>query len=155
MVINISPILFIILSCVPLALCFIVALLSLFSYIFIMNFLSNFVVTDLRDKLITPKVELNISLNSLKRIYLHRSNIYEIELDGDRFCLYLTEKGKAALKLHICGIDGEQERLLALICEKQKCGETVTLPLTLEGKFVGNAEVIETYVPPKSSDKER
>lgn len=155
MVINISPILFIILSCVPFALCFIVALLSLSSYIFIINFLSNLVVTDLRDKLITPKVELSVSLNSLKRIYLHRSNIYEIELDGDRFCLYLVEKGKANLKLHICGIDGEPELLLALIRQKQERGEKIVLPLMFEGKFVGNAEVLETYDAQISSDKGR
>lgn len=105
--------------------------------------------------MIIPQSELNLSRKGLKSIFLHRSNVYEIELDGERFCLYLVEKGKANLKLHICGIEGEQERLLALIREKQERGKKVTLPLTFEGKFVGNAEVLETYDPLKPSDKER
>ncbi len=126
-----------------------------FSCVFAKMFMSNFVVTDQSDALITPEAELNISRKELKRIFLHRSNIYETELDGEGYRLYLTEKRKTDLKLHICGIDGEQKRMLALIREKQKRGETVILPLKFEGKLVGNAEVLETYNPPESSDKER
>lgn len=44
------------------------------------------------------------------------------------------KKGKVDFRLHICGIDGEPERLLALIREKQDHGEAVTFPLTFEGK---------------------
>lgn len=127
----------------------------LFSSLYVKLFMSNFVVTDLRDNMIIPQTELNISRQGLKRIFLHRSNIYETELDGERYCLYLTEKGKTDLKMHICGIEGEQGRMIILIREKQKRGETVTLSLTFEGKFVGNAEVLETYDPPESSAKER
>ena len=122
-----------------------IALSALFSGLFVKLFMSNFVVTDLRDNMIIPKSELNISRNGLKRIFLHRSNVYETELDGERFYLYLTEKGKTDLKLHVCGIDGEPEHLLALIREKQERGETATLPLTFEGKPVGTAEVTEIF----------
>ncbi|MDE7363010.1 MAG: hypothetical protein K2N38_13875 [Oscillospiraceae bacterium] len=81
----------------------------------------------------------------MKKILLHKSNIYETELDGERFYLYLTEKSKFDLKLQVCGTDGEPEHLLALIREKRERGETVTLPLTFEGKSVGMAEVTEIF----------
>ena len=134
----------VVISIILIALCFVAPLFSLFSYVFIKNFFSNFVVTDLRDNLITPKAELLISRKGLKRVFLHRSNIYETELNGEKFYLYLTEKGKRDLNLHICGIEGEPERLLSLIREKQSRGEAVTLPLTFEGKQVGTAEVLKT-----------
>lgn len=142
---KINPIASVILGCVPISLFAIISLFSLLSYLHIKLFMSNFVVTDLRDNMIIPQTELNISRQGLKRIFLHRSNIYETELDGERYCLYLTEKGKTDLKMHICGIEGEQERMLTFIREKQKRGETVTLSLTFEGKFAGSTEVIETF----------
>ena len=135
----------VVISIILIALCSVAPLVSLFLYVYIKNFFSNFVVTDLRDNLITPKAEFNVSREGLKRVFLHRSNVYETELDGERFYLYLTEKGVGDLKLHICGIEGEQEALLSLIREKQSRGETVTLTLTFEGKAVGSAEVSEIY----------
>lgn len=134
----------VVISIVLIALCSVAPLFSLFSYVFIKNFFSNFVVTDLRDNLITPKAEFRVSREGLKRIFLHRSNVYETGLNGEKFFLYLTEKGKHDMKLHICGIEGEPERLLALIREKQSRGETVTLPLAFEGNQVGTAEVLKT-----------
>lgn len=121
------------------------ALFVVVYYFGVKSYISNFVPTDEYDALIFLPNSLMISNRLLKKKFLHKSNIYETELNGERFCLYLTEKSKDDLKLHICGIDGEQERLLALIREKQNRGEKVTLPLTFEGKFVGNAEVIEIY----------
>ena len=134
----------VVISIIPIAMCSVAPLFSLFSYVFIKNFFSNFIVTDLRDNLMIPKAEFRVSREGLKRIFLHRSNVYETELDGEKFYLYLTEKGKNDLKMHICGIEGEQEALLSIIREKQSRGETVTLPLTFEGKLVGAAEVLKT-----------
>ena len=130
------------LAIISVAFCVSMRIISLLICLYVKLFMSNFVATDLRDNMIIPKAELNISRKGLKRIFLHRSNVYETELDGEMFCLYLTEKGKYDLKLHICGIEGEPERLLALIREKQERGEKVTLPLTFEGKYVGTAEVL-------------
>lgn len=155
MMINISFEMFIILCCIPIVLCIIVILLSICSYVYIKCCFSNFVITDLRDNMIIPKAQLNVVRKGLKSIFLHQSNIFETEFDGERFCLYLTKKGKIDLKLHICGVEGEQKRLLSLIREKQERGEKVSLPLTFEGKFVGNAEVLETYDPPQYPTKER
>lgn len=132
-----------------------IVLVTLLSCVLVKLFMSNFVVTDNRDNMIIPNMQLKVARKGLKSIFLHRSNIFEIEFDREKFCLYLVEKGKVDLKLHICGIEGEQERMLALIREKQERGEKVVIPLMFEGKFVGNAEVLETYDPPQFSNEER
>lgn len=111
--------------------------------------ISNFVPTDEYDTLVRLPENLKVSGGSLEKKYLHSYNVFETELDGERFFLYLTEKGKREHKLHICGMEGEPERLLSLIREKQSRGEKVTLPLTFEGKAAGSAEVLETYDPPE------
>lgn len=127
-----------------------------FAYFFwVKLYISNFVPTDEYDILVDLPKNFRVSGLLLKKKFLHKYNVYETKLDGEQFCLYLTEKGKVDFKLHICGIDGEQERMLALIREKQERGEKVVIPLMFEGKFVGNAEVLETYDPPQSSNEER
>lgn len=83
------------------------------------------------------------------------SNVLSTTFNRETFLLYIIDTDFPKVKLHICGIDDEPEWLLNLIREKQKRSETVILPLKFEGKLVGNAEVLETYDPPKSSDKER
>lgn len=115
--------------------------------------ISNFVPTDEYDSLIYPKVNLIVRINK-PSAYLLEGNVFRTELNGEQFHIYFVCKNPQK-QFHICGIDGEPERLLALIREKQERGETVTLPLTFEGKFVGNAEVLETYDPPQSTNEER
>ncbi len=126
---------------------------AMLSLIIIKNYESNFVPTDEFDNLIYPEAHLSLSI-AKKSNYLRESNIFMSELDGKRFYIYLIHKTQSLI-FHICGMEGESERLLTLIHEKQERGEKVILPLTFEGKFVGNAEVLETYDPPKSSAKER
>lgn len=120
-------------------------------YFWVKLYISNFVPTDEYDVFVNLPENLRISSNLLKKIFLHKNNVYETELDGERYCLYLTKKGKSDLKLHICGMENEQEHMLTLIREKHERGEKVTLPLTFEGKFVGNAEVLEIFEPIKSN----
>lgn len=120
---------------------------------FTAKYMSNFVPTDEFDNLIYPEVHLSLSIIK-KSNYLREGNVFMSELNGKDFYIYLVNKVKKN-EFHICGIEGEQERMLALIREKQERGAKVILPLTFEGKFVGNAEVLETYDPPKSLDKER
>lgn len=120
---------------------------------FTAKYLSNFVPTDEFDSLIYP--ERHLSLFIIKNSnYLREGNVFMTELDESSFYIYLVYKTKKA-EFHICGIDGEQECLLNLIHKKQERGEKVVLPLMFEGKFVGNAEVLETYDPPQSSNEER
>lgn len=103
------------------------------------KYMSNFVPTDEFDSLMYPEPHLSLSI-AKKSNYLREGNVFMSELDGKIFYIYLVHKTPIP-EFHICGIDGEPERLLALIREKQERGETVTLPLTFEGKYVGAAEV--------------
>ncbi len=116
-------------------------------------FLSNFVPTSETDNLVYPLPDLVMDCH-IKLRYFHESNVFQTVCEYEIFHIYLIKKGKKS-KFHICGIDGEPELLLALIRQKQERGEKVTLPLTFEGKFVGNAEVLETYDPPQFSNEER
>lgn len=122
-------------------------------YFWVKKHISNFVPTDEYDTLVKLPENLKITGGSLTKKYLHPHNVYETELDGERFFLYLTEKGESDCKLHICGLEGEPERLLALIRKQQSRGETVTLTLTFEEKAVGNAEVSEIYDPPVPAEQ--
>lgn len=115
---------------------------TILSLIIIKYYESNFVSTDEFDNLVYPERHLTLSI-AKKSNYLREGNVFMSELDGKDFHIYLVNKAKS--EFHICGIDGEPECLLALICEKQERGEKVILPLTFEGKFVGNAEVSETF----------
>ena len=124
---------------------FVAGLYTTIGYSVISKRFSNIVPTDMNDDYIVPSSDIGIDKKSIKKGYSHRSNIFETELEGETFRLYLTEKGKHDLKLHICGIEGEREALLSLIREKQSRGETVTLPLTFEDKPAGKAEVLEIY----------
>lgn len=114
---------------------------------------SNFVPTDEFDNLIYPHTNIVLS-NDIKSVYLREGNVFQSKMDGEDFYIYLIHKN-TFLAFSVCGIEGEQERLLTLIHEKQERGEKVSLPLTFEGKFVGNAEVLETYILQQSSAKER
>ena len=53
--------------------------------------------------------------------------------------------------MHICGIDGEQKRMLQLIGNEMAMNGKAVLPLSFEGKYVGNAEVIEILESSDSS----
>lgn len=113
-------------------------------WFFTVKYFSNFVPTDEYDSLIYPETHFTLSVVK-KSGYLREGNVFQSELDGMGFYVYLVRKTENP-EFHICGTAGEPERLLALIREKRERGETVTLPLTFEGKFVGNAEVLEIYV---------
>lgn len=115
---------------------------TILSLIIIKYYESNFVSTDEFDNLVYPERHLTLSI-AKKSNYLREGNVFMSELDGKDFHIYLVNKAKS--EFHICGIDGEPECLLTLIREKQERGEKVILPLTFEGKFVGNAEVSETF----------
>lgn len=105
-------------------------------------FLSNFVFTNEVDNLIYPSSDL-VTRCRINFCFYHKDNVFQTSFDNETFHVYLVCKAKEP-EFHICGTDGEPERLLALIREKRERGETVTLPLTFEGKYVGIAKVLKT-----------
>lgn len=136
---NQNPLLFWLLN-IGAAILPLMILYTLISFFITKFFLSNFVLTTQVDNLIYPSVDL-VTRCRINFCYYHKSNVFQITFEHEAFHIYLVRKGKPS-EFHICGIDGEPERLLSLIHEKQKHGEAVTLPLTFEGKYVGTAEVL-------------
>ena len=120
----------------------------------ICKYKSNFVPTDQFDNLIIPKIHIITASCYLEKNLICESNIYKVKVGGSNYYIYLVNKDDK-LSFHICGIDGEPEHLLEFIDKKQKSGEKAILPLSFEGKFVGNAEVIEILESSDpSSDKQ-
>lgn len=132
----------IVLALIPIIIYLITGILSLLALFYLKLFMSNFVITDIHDAMVTPASELELSRKSLKQRYLHKSNVFNTEICGEIFCLYLTNVGKSYIKMHICGIDGEQKRMLQLIGNEMARNGKAMLPLSFEGKYVGNAEII-------------
>ncbi len=102
---------------------------------------NNFVPVNEYDDLILFKTDLVLSRISHSP-FLCEGNILKTELCGESFYIYVVDK-KQNIRSHICGMNGEPERLLALIREKREHGEKVILQLTFEGKFAGNTEVLD------------
>ncbi|MDE6030261.1 MAG: hypothetical protein K2G32_01400, partial [Oscillospiraceae bacterium] len=123
---------------------------SLTAYRKVIKYTSNFVLTDKLDGLILPFTELRLSYGTIEKKYIHESYIFSVVLNEEKFHLYLVTK-KELLYFHICGIDGEQELMISLLNKKINSGEKVILSLSFEGKFVGNAEVLEIFEPVKST----
>lgn len=134
----------------PTAICLILfsaaGIYSLISYITIKKYASNFVRTDAEDGLISPFIEVKASYGSLQKKYLRESNVFSAECGSETFYLYLVKKNEV-LHFHICGVDGEPERMISLLRGKMDGGEKAVLPLTFEGKAAGSAEVQEIYQP--------
>lgn len=110
--------------------------------------LSNFVPVTDHDALMVPSVELSLSPEGLNKKWLHVSNIFTVELNRQKYQLYLAKKEEKRLWFSICGIEGEQKRFIELI----ERGVT-KLDLTFEGKSAGTAQVLSCELPPE--DKEQ
>lgn len=122
-------------------------LYTIISLICIKRYRSNFVLTDELDALIHQEINFVISPNNLRSLNLKESNVFSTEIDGQQFQIYLEKKEKSKLYMHICGINGEQNDFTALLRKKMSGGKKVTLPLSFEGKPIGNAELIEVSAP--------
>lgn len=128
-----------------------IGLWCILGWIYSKHFLSNIVNTDLYDDLIPVVPHITINTANIRKEYLHSGNIFTFAYEESKFTLYLCKRGRHIIQCHICGINGEQEQFLALIRQKQELGETVTLPLTFEDRFVGKAEVIKILESSDSS----
>lgn len=122
-------------------------LYTIISLICIKRYRSNFVLTDELDALIHQEINFVISPNNLRSLNLKESNVFSAEIDGQQFQIYLEKKEKSKLYMHICGINGEQNDFTALLRKKMSGRKKVTLPLSFEGKPIGNAELIEVSAP--------
>lgn len=110
--------------------------------------LSNFVPVTDHDALMVPSVELSLSPEGLNKKWLHVSNIFTVELNRQKYQLYLAKKEEKRLWFSICGIEGEQKRFIELM----ERGVT-KLDLTFEGKSAGTAQVLSCELPPEDEEQ--
>lgn len=104
---------------------------------------NNFVPVDEFDNLVKMPRLITVSCNIPEK-YRQEANIFSTKLDGKEYRLYLTSIRESAIDLYICGVDGEQERMLDRLKDRSS-----PLVLSFEGKEIGSAEVLNIYDIPE------
>lgn len=120
---------------------------SLIYYMVIMKCYSNFVVVDDCDRLVRQSTDLIVKLSAgkehISRFICCESNIFSVSENGITYRLHTNNSDINRLELHICGVDKESEQLTSLLKDRINAEGKAVIPLQFEGKFIGNAEVIE------------
>ena len=104
---------------------------------------NNFAPVDEFDNLVKMPRLITVNCNIPEK-YRQEANIFSTELNGKVFRLYLTSIRESAIDLYICGVDGEQERMLNLLKNRN-----APLTLSFEDKEIGSAEVLNVYDIPE------
>lgn len=123
------------LSCVPFF------ILSIVGYIYVLNRMSNIVLTDMSDNYIVPTVDLSLKrIKGTKMRFCHLSNIYSVNIEGQTYYFYIVKKAKSFIQIHVCGDES------AVNDVKQYFRNTIgsdksIVELHFEGKYAGVAEV--------------
>lgn len=108
---------------------------------------SNFVPVDQYDSLIRFPADFSAEAKIIKKRYLAETNIYETYIDEEICRIYLVKKRSHKLSFYICSSDDKRLCITDLFKSKLDSCEKVTLPLSFEGKPIGNAELIEVSAP--------
>lgn len=123
---------------------------SILYYSYIKHYISNFVPTDEYDNLIVlPKF---ISLSGIPAAYRHKSNIFTTLIGEEEINLYITDIKGTVSEVYLCGEEQLQKHIMQLVSDRIKDDEHLIIPLSFEGKQIGNAEVIEVSETGDSSD---
>lgn len=116
---------------------------SVLYYLYIKLYISNFVPTDEYDNLIAlPKLML---LSGVPVAYRHKSNIFITLIGEEEIYLYITNIKGAEIEVYICGEEQQQKHILQLVSDKTNDDNPLILPLSFEGKHIGNAQIIDIY----------
>lgn len=106
---------------------------------------SNFAPIDEYDCL--KKLPAMISVNGIKHKSRHKTNMFETEIDGVRFHLYLADSEENTDIMYISGSKDKQELVLSMLSSRMNAEKTnsINLSLLFEGKFAGNVEIIKIF----------
>lgn len=106
---------------------------------------SNFAPVNQYDSLIKLPSDFSASIESTKKCYLHETNVFETQI-GEKIChIYLVKKCFPNLFFYICDNNDERKRITNMMKTKiNSCGGII-LPLSFEGKSVGNVKLVEIY----------
>lgn len=77
--------------------------------------------------------------------YRKEANIFSTMLNSRTYQLYLTRVHNGTAEFYICGVDGEQEKMLAELSQHRN----ITLPLSFEDVPIGDATVLNVYEIPE------
>ncbi len=123
------------LFCVP----FLIA--SIVGYICVYNCMSNLVTTDMNDNYIVPTVDLYLTkIKGTKLRFCHLSNIYSVSIEGQLYYLYVVNKAKSLIQIHICGDESTVSDIKQYFRNVMETDKS-TIELHFEGKYAGAAEV--------------
>lgn len=88
-----------------------------------------------------------ISVNGIKHKYRHKTNMFETEIDGVRFHLYLADSEEDTDIMYISGSKDKQKLVLSMLSSRMNAEKTnsINLSLLFEGKFAGNVEIIKIF----------
>ncbi len=114
------------------------------SYKRIRKFTSNFVPTDEFDNLIIPTIQMVTTRSQVNERYIHKSNVYKVNVGGNDFFLYLVDENEN-LFFHICGIDGEPQFLFSLLSQDINIGNSIIIPILFEDKYIGKIQLIDMH----------
>lgn len=119
-------------------------LYSLLGYVYVKLFASNFVPTSEVDNLIEPCINIKTLKKGCNFLFMHKSNVFETEIDNNKFHVYLVNNDKG-FDFHICEKNSAYKHIITLLSNKMNNNEKISISLSFEGKYIGNAEIVEIY----------
>lgn len=119
-------------------------LYSLLGYVYVKLFTSNFVPTNEVDNLVEPCINIKAIKKGCNLLFMHKSNVFETEIDNNKFHVYLVNNDKG-FDFHICEKNSDYKHIIMLLSNKMNNNEKISIPLSFEGIHIGNAEIVEIY----------
>lgn len=119
-------------------------LYSLFGYVYVKLFTSNFVPTNEVDNLIEPCINIKALKKGCNFLFMHKSNVFETKIDNNIFHIYLVNNDKC-FDFHICEKNSDYKSIIMLLSNKMNNNEKILIPLSFEGIHIGNAEIVEIF----------
>lgn len=116
-------------------------IISIVGYIYILNCMSNIVLTDITDNYIVPTIDLSIKrIKGTKMRFCHLSNIYSVNIDGQIHYFYIVKKAKSFIQIHICGDESTVNDVKQYFRNTIESDKSI-VELYFEGKYAGIVEV--------------
>ncbi|MBQ8195308.1 MAG: hypothetical protein IJZ47_08060 [Oscillospiraceae bacterium] len=104
---------------------------------------NNFAPVDEFDNLVKMPALITVS-SCIPEEYRQEANIFSTKVGGKVFRLYAASIKESSIDLYICGVDGEQERMLDLLKDQ---GSSLTL--SFEDREIGSVQVMKIHDMPE------
>lgn len=91
-------------------------------YVYVKLFTSNFVPTSKVDNLIEPCINIKALKKGCNFLFMHKSNVFETEIDNNKFHVYLVNNDKG-FDFHICEKNSAYKHIITLLSNKMNNNE--------------------------------